>query len=510
MWRRCCGSISESVRGSASFRRLRSLPSSARRSPGSAVRFSIEGVYFALLTIAFAEFTRIAFDHIGVAGGAGGFFVPYQAQRLGEWWNLRGGQWLFYYVGLALVVGAVILTAWLKGSRLGYQWLAVREDQQAARALGIDVLAAKMKAALISSAMTAVGGVFYAFYYDSLFPAQVFGIGRSIELILAPIVGGLGTVFGPVVGAFILTPLGELMAAAVEKLGVDAPGAKALFYGLTLMAIIFAASGRRVALARAHVRAGEPPGGRRVMTAAVTALLAVEGLSKRFAGLQAVDAVSFEVAPGELFAIIGPNGAGKTSLFNMIAGELAPDQGAISFAGERIEGLAPDRICRRGIGRTFQIGAAVSGAQRRGQCRHRRAACAGPPWQRRGAHAHDTLRRLDLFDKRFQRASTLTLPDRKRLEVARALATQPRLLLLDEVMAGLRPTETDRMIAILRELNRAGLTILLIEHVMRAVMALATRVLVLHHGAAIAQGPPQAVVRDPAVMRSYLGTEAVG
>lgn len=201
-------------------------------------RFSIEGVYFALLTIAFAEFTRIAFDHIGAAGGAGGFFVPYQTQRLGEWWNLRGGQWLFYYVGLALATGAVILTAWLKGSRLGYQWLAVREDQQAARALGIDVLAAKMKAALISSAMTAVGGVFYAFYYDSLFPAQVFGIGRSIELILAPIVGGLGTVFGPVVGAFILTPLGELMAAAVEKLGVDAPGAKALFYGLTLMAII--------------------------------------------------------------------------------------------------------------------------------------------------------------------------------------------------------------------------------------------------------------------------------
>jgi branched-chain amino acid transport system permease protein len=202
-------------------------------------RFSIEGVYFALLTIAFAEFTRIAFDHIGAAGGAGGFFIPYQGEHLGEWWNLRGGQALFYYVGLALATGAVILTAWLKGSRLGYQWRAVREDQQAARALGIDILAAKMKAALISSAMTAVGGVFYAFYYNSLFPAQVFGIGRSIELMLAPMVGGLGTVFGPVVGAFILTPLGELLTAGVEKLGVNAPGAKALFYGLILMAIVF-------------------------------------------------------------------------------------------------------------------------------------------------------------------------------------------------------------------------------------------------------------------------------
>jgi branched-chain amino acid transport system permease protein len=206
-------------------------------------RFSIEGVYFALLTIAFAEFTRIAFDHIGAAGGAGGYFIPYQAQHLGEWWNLRGGQTLFYYVGLALAVGAVILTAWLKDSRLGYQWRAVREDQQAARALGIDILAAKMKAAAISSAMTAVGGVFYAFYNDSLFPAQVFGIGRSIELILAPIVGGLGTIFGPVVGAFILTPLGEALTAAVEKLGVNAPGAKALFYGLVLMAIVFVRPG---------------------------------------------------------------------------------------------------------------------------------------------------------------------------------------------------------------------------------------------------------------------------
>jgi branched-chain amino acid transport system permease protein len=201
-------------------------------------RFSIEGVYFALLTIAFAEFTRLAFDHLGAAGGAGGLFVPYQAQRLGEWWNLRGGQGLFYYVGLALASAAVVITARLKGSRLGYQWLSVREDQQAARALGIDILAAKVKAALISSAMTAVGGVFYAFYYNSLFPAQVFSIGRSIELMLAPIVGGLGTVFGPVVGAFILTPLGELLTAGLEKLGVDAPGAKTLFYGLTLMVII--------------------------------------------------------------------------------------------------------------------------------------------------------------------------------------------------------------------------------------------------------------------------------
>jgi branched-chain amino acid transport system ATP-binding protein len=241
----------------------------------------------------------------------------------------------------------------------------------------------------------------------------------------------------------------------------------------------------------------------------MTALLSVEAVSKRFRGLQAIDAVTFSVAPGELFAIIGPNGAGKTTFFNMIAGEIAPDQGAIVFAGERIDGLTPDRICQRGIGRTFQLvrpfpalsvedNVIVGALLRR------------PSVDDARRHAHDTLRRLDLFDKRAQRAAALTLPDRKRLEVARALATQPQLLLLDEVMAGLRPTETDRMIAILRDLNQAGLTILLIEHVMRAVMALATRTLVLHHGAAIAQGPPQAVVRDPAVVQSYLGAEAFG
>ena len=166
-------------------------------------------------------------------------------------------------------------------------------------------------------------------------------------------------------------------------------------------------------------------------------------------------------------------------------------------------------MCRRGIGRTFQLvrpfpALTVEENVIVGALLHRSEVAAA---RRR---AHEVLRQLDLFDKRAQRASTLTLPDRKRLEVARALATDPKLLLLDEVMAGLRPTETDRMVEIFTRLNReTGLTILLIEHVMRAVMALASRVLVLHHGAAIAEGTPEAVVREPAVVQSYLGAEAI-
>ncbi|MGA7971323.1 MAG: ABC transporter ATP-binding protein [Pseudolabrys sp.] len=241
----------------------------------------------------------------------------------------------------------------------------------------------------------------------------------------------------------------------------------------------------------------------------MSALLSVDGISKRFRGLLAVDQVTFEVPEGGIFAVIGPNGAGKTTLFNMIAGVFAPNGGSITFAGERIDGLAPDRICRQGIGRTFQIvrpfpaltvedNVIVGALLNRPHTRDART------------HAGEVLRRLDLYDKRDQRASALTLPDRKRLEVARALATDPKLLLLDEVMAGLRPTETDRMVSILQELNReTGLTILLIEHVMRAVMALAGRILVLHHGAPIAEGPPAEVVQNPAVIHSYLGAEDV-
>ena len=241
----------------------------------------------------------------------------------------------------------------------------------------------------------------------------------------------------------------------------------------------------------------------------MSALLKVDGISKRFRGLLAVDRLSFEVPEGGIFAVIGPNGAGKTTLFNMIAGVYVPDNGTITFAGERIDGRSPDQVCQRGIGRTFQIvrpfpALSVEDNVIVGALMRRTAVLDAR------AHAHEVLRRLDLYDKRGQRASSLTLPDRKRLEVARSLATDPKLLLLDEVMAGLRPTETDRIVSILKELNReGGLTILLIEHVMRAVMALAGRILVLHHGAAIAEGVPADVVRNQAVIDSYLGAEDI-
>jgi branched-chain amino acid transport system ATP-binding protein len=241
----------------------------------------------------------------------------------------------------------------------------------------------------------------------------------------------------------------------------------------------------------------------------MSTLLHVSRVSKNFSGLRAVADVTFSVPQGAIFAVIGPNGAGKTTLFNVIAGVFRPDGGSITFEGANISGETPDQVCRRGIARTFQLvrpfpALTVEQNVMTGALLRRR--------DLRSAlrRAHEVLWKLELFDKRAQLASALTLPDRKRMEVARALATDPKLLLLDEVMAGLRPTETDRMVEILKRINReSGLTVLLIEHVMRAVMSIASRVLVLHHGAAIAEGPPSEVVRDPAVVHSYLGVEAL-
>jgi len=234
-------------------------------------------------------------------------------------------------------------------------------------------------------------------------------------------------------------------------------------------------------------------------------LLGVQAVSKTFRGLRAVSDTSFSVASGHIVALIGPNGAGKTTCFNMIAGTFVPDSGEIRFMGKRIDGLRPDQICTAGIGRTFQLvkpfaglsvldNVVVGALQRTSNVRAARQ------------EALAILERLGLQEKRHRGAASLTLPDRKRLEVARALATQPRLLLLDEVMAGLRPTETDQMVSVFRRLNEEqGLTILLIEHVMRAVMALSREIHVLHHGQLIASGAPEEVVRNPAVLDCYLG-----
>jgi branched-chain amino acid transport system permease protein len=203
-----------------------------------AFRFGVAGVYFAILTIAFAEFARIGFDHFRWVGGSSGFFLPVANYARNDLWNLRGNPTMFYYVMLVLTVAAFLLCHALLKSRMGFYWQAIREDEDAARSLGINTFRYKMYAVVISAGMTAIAGVFFAFYYNNLFPEQVFNIGRSIELILGPIIGGIGTLFGPIIGAFLLTGLSELMQELLGMLGFDVPGAKQVFYGVCLLVVV--------------------------------------------------------------------------------------------------------------------------------------------------------------------------------------------------------------------------------------------------------------------------------
>ena len=236
-------------------------------------------------------------------------------------------------------------------------------------------------------------------------------------------------------------------------------------------------------------------------------ILTVHGLTKRFAGLVAVNDVGFEVEQGSITALIGPNGAGKTTCFSMIAGAMRPSAGQIAFEAEQIVGRPPEDLCRLGMARTFQIMRPLTGMTVvenvivGGLARTSSVTLA-----RR--KAIDILDRIGLGERADQPAVSLTLPDRKMLELAKALATEPKLLLLDEVMAALRPADTDRIVGVLRQLNRGGMTILLIEHVMRVVMALAQKIIVLNYGQKIAEGAPAEVVENQQVIESYLGRRA--
>jgi branched-chain amino acid transport system permease protein len=203
-----------------------------------AFRFGVAGVYFAILTIAFAEFARIGFDHFAWVRGSSGLFLPVANYTENDLWNLRGSPTMFYYLMLAMTAGAFVLCHALLRSRMGYYWLAIRESPEAAEALGVNVFRYKMYAVVISAAMTSLAGVVFAFYYNNLFPEQIFHISRSIELILGPIIGGIGTLAGPIVGAFLLTGLAEGLRELMLQLGIDVPGVKQVFYGVCLLIVV--------------------------------------------------------------------------------------------------------------------------------------------------------------------------------------------------------------------------------------------------------------------------------
>jgi len=235
-------------------------------------------------------------------------------------------------------------------------------------------------------------------------------------------------------------------------------------------------------------------------------LLQVDRLTKDFGGLRAIDKLSLSIEPGEILGLIGPNGAGKSTAFNCIAGVFPPTAGTIQFAGEKINGCKPWNLCGKGLARTFQI---VKPFASKSVLYNVMVGSFATTDKRREAEAKamQILDFLNFTDRKDSRAGNLTIADRKRLEIARALATEPRLLLLDEVMAGLRPSEVDEMVAIIKKVRDRGVTIFVIEHIMRAIMALSDRIVVIHFGKKIAEGLPQAVASDETVIKAYLGEE---
>ncbi len=490
--------------------------------PIGLICFRLRGPYFALTMLGFSEILRIvAINWRSLTmGPVGVLFPPIFRDKLP-----------FYYIilGLAVLTMAVV---WVTlRSKAGYYFRALRDDQDAANALGIDPTRFKLVSLVLSAFLTGLLGGFFAPYQGYIDPDVVFSIvDISIAMIVVAVLGGMGNLWGPPVGAIIVVVLSEILRATLG-------GAHLLVYSAVIIAIVVflpdglvgwfgrllarSASRRGAAAPSAEDRpAATAPAGLRLAGLDCPAaggdrgpdgvLLRMEKVTKAFGGLLALQSVDFQVRPGEVLGLIGPNGAGKTTLLSVISGFERPTAGKLSFDSHDITGLSPHRVTHLGVARTFQIvrplkkmtvldnavTAALANTVHVGAAREK---------------AEEILQFVELSHRRRVLADSLTLEERKRLELARALATSPKLLLLDEVAAGLNSTETKAMVGILERIREAGISIVAVEHVMQVIMSISDRIVVLNYGQVLAEGTPAEVARNPEVIQAYLGvTEAEG
>jgi ABC-type branched-subunit amino acid transport system ATPase component/ABC-type branched-subunit amino acid transport system permease subunit len=468
--------------------------------------FRLAGIYFGLATLAYPLIFRILMDFLGYQEVA----IPMVREQPVLFMQFAEPR-TFDLLALALLAATLVLSRLIETSRLGYSLRAIKENEQAAEAMGVDAFRSKMTAYALSAAPAALAGAVYA--HAILFvvtPDAVFGVIVIVQTLTVCLVGGVGTLWGPVIGAAIMIPISEILDATA---GDRFPGIQGVVYGATLMAIImFAPEGlfwrlrrrpapaARVAPAAAAPAAAESP----APAAPGPVALEVRGISKAFIGLQALSDVSFGVREGELLGIIGPNGAGKTTLFNVLNGFLLPDRGEVRWLGAPITGLRPHAICRRGIGRTFQVvrvfpHLTVLENVMVGAFAHRDA-----PGEAR-ARARTALDRVSLAAQADALPAGLTTLELRLMELARCLATSPRLVLLDEPLAGLSADGVELVAVMIRRTRAAGVTVVIIEHTVQALVKLADRLVVLDQGRRLAEGAPGEVTRNPAVIEAYLG-----
>jgi branched-chain amino acid transport system permease protein len=485
--------------------------------------FRLRGHYFALSMLAYP----LALLYVAEWLGLQEVTFPMKRENA-EWFMQFADPRAYTVIAMVMVLLFVQLTRFIERTRFGMALIAIKQNEAAAEAAGIDTLRWKLKAIALSGAIAAMTGAFYSVVLLIVTPQSVFGMLVSAQALTVTMFGGVGTVWGPIIGSAVLIPLGEVLHA---KLGATYPGIQGVILGIAIITVILLApEGIYWKLRdRLRRRSADAPAASDVvaadvlevpeldaaphgivaapLTARSTAgevILQVNHVSKRFGGLKAVQDVSFSVRRGMILGIIGPNGAGKTTLFNLLNGFIRPDQGEVIVKGTDMAGRRPHVLCAAGVGRTFQVMRPfmrLSVLQNVKVGAYVRAANEAEAQ----ALADRAVQRLGLASCADRVAASLTTRELRLMELARAVAGQPEILLLDETLAGLGHDESEDVVAAIRALSRDGMTVVIIEHTMKAMVQLVDEFVVLDHGEVLTIGKPQDITQDTRVVEAYLG-----